>query len=93
MRREGGVDGGYHVVLILLIGVVVWYGIRVAWLHAAHVCLHSEQRAIHRRLLVVLNVHAAEVTAGVPAVHDMAVGEDVGECAFLAEFAVALGLC
>jgi hypothetical protein len=39
----------------------------------------------------VWNVHAAKVTAGVSAVHDMAVGEDVGEGAFLAEFAVSLG--
>ena len=41
-------------------------------------------------LLVVWNVHAAEVAAGISAVHDMAVGEDVGESTFLAELAVSL---
>jgi hypothetical protein len=39
---------------------------------------------------VVWNVHAAEVAAGISAVHDMAVGEDVGESTFLAELAVSL---
>ena len=39
---------------------------------------------------MVWNVHAAEVAAGISAVHDMAVGEDVGESTFLAELAVSL---
>jgi hypothetical protein len=39
---------------------------------------------------VVWNIHAAEVAAGISAVHDMAVGEDVGESTFLAELAVSL---
>jgi len=39
---------------------------------------------------MVGDVHAAEVTAGVSAVHDMAIGEDVSEGAFLAKLAVSL---
>jgi pantothenate kinase-related protein Tda10 len=41
---------------------------------------------------VVRYVHAAKVTAGVPGVHDMAVGQDVCEGAFLAKLAVALDM-
>ena len=84
VRGEGGVDGGDHVVLVVLDGV------GVAGLHAAHVCLHGEQRAVHGQLLVVGNVHAAKVATGVSAVDDMAVGEDVGEGALLAKLAVSL---
>jgi hypothetical protein len=90
MGREGGIDGRNHVVLVLLIRVFVGHGIRIAGLHTAHVCLHSKQRAVHRQLLVVWDVHAAKVSTGVSAVHDMAIGEDMGECAFLAELAVSL---
>jgi hypothetical protein len=39
---------------------------------------------------VVWNVHAAKVITGVSAVHDMAIGEDMGEGAFLTELAVSL---
>jgi hypothetical protein len=39
---------------------------------------------------VVGYVHAAKVSAGVPRVDDMAVGQDVCKGAFLAELAVAL---
>lgn len=90
MRGEGGVDGGDHVVLVLLGDIVVLDGVGVAGLHAAHVCLHGEQRAVHGQLLVVGNVHAAKVATGVSAVDDMAVGEDVGEGALLAKLAVSL---
>jgi hypothetical protein len=40
----------------------------------------------------VWNVHAAKMSsaAAIVAVHDVAVGQDVSESAFLAEFAVAL---
>jgi hypothetical protein len=51
--------------------------------------LHGQQRAVHGRFLVV-DVDAAEVASAHVAVHDMAVGEDVGERAFVAELAVAL---
>lgn len=39
---------------------------------------------------MVLNVHATEVAADIAAVDDMAIGEDMCEGAFLAEFAVSL---
>jgi hypothetical protein len=89
MRRKGSVDGRDHVVLVLLVGVVVVHAVRVAWLH---VCLHGEQGAVWRKLGTVWDVHATKVasTAAVVPVHDMAVGQDVGKGAFLAELAVAL---
>jgi hypothetical protein len=40
---------------------------------------------------MVWDVHAAKVSTAVSAVHDMAVGKDVGEGAFLAKLAVSLG--
>ena len=91
MRRKGGVDSGNHVVLVLLVRVLVLHAVRVAGLH---VCLHSEQRAVGREFGLVVDVHATEVTsaASIVAVDDMAVGEDVGERAFLAKLAVALCL-
>jgi len=90
VRGESGVDGRYHVVLVLGHGVwVVLHGVLVAGLHGRHVCLHRQQRAVHRRLLVV-DVDATEVAPARVAVHDMAVGQDVGEGAFVAELAVAL---
>jgi hypothetical protein len=55
-------------------------------------CLHSEQRAVHGKLLLVWYVHAAEVSAGIATIHDMAVGEDVGEGAFLAKLAITLDM-
>ena len=91
MGRESGVDGRDEVVLVLLVRVLVWDGVGVAGLHAAHVCLYSEQRAVHGKLLVMWYVHAVEMsTTGIAAVDDMAVGEDMGEGAFLAKFAVSL---
>lgn len=90
MGGEGGVNRGDHVVLVLLVHVFVLNSVRVSRLHAAHMGLHGKERAVHRHLLVVWNVHAAKVCAGVSAVHDMAVGEDVGEGAFLAKLAVSL---
>ena len=90
MRGEGGVDGGYHVVLGLGHGVgVVLDGVLVAGLDGGHVGLHSEQRAVHGRVLAV-DVDAAKVASAHVGVDDMAVGEDVGEGAFVAELAVAL---
>jgi hypothetical protein len=93
MRRKGGVDGGDHVVLVLLVRVVVVHAVCVAGLH---VCLHGEQRAVGRELGGVGDVHATEVPSAAAAatvvpVHDVAVGQDVGEGAFLAKLAVALG--
>jgi hypothetical protein len=41
---------------------------------------------------MVWDVHAAKVSTAVSAVHDMAVGKDVGEGAFLAKLAVSLGM-
>jgi hypothetical protein len=92
MGREGGVDGRNHVVLVLLVCISVLHSVRVAWLHGRHVCLHGEQRAVRGELRTVWDVHAAEVSsaAAIVAVHDVAVGQDVGESAFLAELAVAL---
>lgn len=91
MGGEGCVDGRYHVVLVLGHGVgVILHGVWVAGLHRGHVCLHGEQRAVHGRVLVVRDVDAAKVASAQVAVHDMAIGEDVGEGAFVAELAVAL---
>lgn len=88
MRREGGVDGGDHVVLASLVRVLVLHAVRVRGLH---VSLHRKQRAVGRELGLVVDVHAAKVcSTRVVAVHDTAVGEDVGEGAFLAKLAVAL---
>jgi hypothetical protein len=59
------------------------------------VCLHGKQRAIWRELRTVWNVHATEVapSTNIVAVHDVAVGQNVGEGAFLAELAVSLTDC
>jgi len=83
---EGGVDGGDHVVVVLVGRVVVGHGVRVG-----AVCLHGEQGAVHGELRRVGNVHAAKVAPGAGAVYDMAVGQDVGEGTLGAELAVALG--
>ena len=90
MGGKGGVDGGNHVVLVLVVDVVVLEGVGVGWLHAAHVCLHGQQRAVDRQLLVMGDVHAAKVTGSVSAVDDMAVWQDVSQGALLAKLAVAL---
>ena len=89
--REGGINGGDHVVLILLVGVPIMHAIRVAGLHGSHVCLHGEQRAVGSELRLVGDMHASEVpAAAVVTVDDLAVGQDVCESAFVAELAVAL---
>ena len=92
VRGEGGVDGRYHIVLVLGHGVRVFlHWVWIAGLHGRHMGLHGQQRAVHGRFLIV-DVDAAKVASAHVAVHDMAVGEDVGESALVAELAVAL-LC
>lgn len=85
---EGGVDGGDHVVLGLGHGVGV-VGQRVGVEGRGHVGLHGQQRAVEGRVLAV-DVDAAKVLAAHVLVDDMAVGQDVGEGALVAELAVAL---
>jgi hypothetical protein len=90
MGREGGIDRGNHVVLVLLVGVSVLHAVRVGGLH---VCLHGEQRAVGRQLGAVWNVHAPKVastSSGIMAVDNVTVGQDVSKGAFGAKLAVAL---
>lgn len=92
MGREGGVDGGDHVVLVLLVRETVMHAVRIGGLHRRHVCLHGEQRAVGSELRLVWNVHATKVpsAAAIVAIDDMTVGQDVCEGAFLAKLAVTL---
>ena len=92
VRGEGGVDGGDHVVLRLGHSVrVVLGGILVAGLHGRHVRLHGQQGAVHGRFLIV-NINAAEVASAHVGVDDMAVRQNMGEGALVAELAVALSI-
>lgn len=63
-------------------------------MRCSHMCLHGEQRAVRRRLDVVRDMNASKLASAahhIPRpVHDMAIGENVSECALLAELAVAL---
>jgi hypothetical protein len=92
MGREGGVDGGNHVVLVLLVGVAVLHAVRVGGLH---VCLHCEQGAIGWELGTVWNIHAPKgsPSSGIMAVYNVTVGQDVGEGAFGPKLAIALCGC
>lgn len=57
--------------------------------------MHGQEGAVGSRLLVVRDVHTAKGTGAggdVVAVDDMAVGEDVGEGAFLTKLAVSLAV-
>lgn len=76
MRRKCGVDGGNHVVVVLLVRVVVVHAVRVAWLHRRHVCLHGEQRAVGWKLRTMWDVGASKVssTPAIVPVHDVTVG-------------------
>jgi hypothetical protein len=66
--------------------------IRIVRLHGRHVRLHGEEGTSRRRLMMLIQVDTAEVAYIVP-VHDVSVGEDMGEGAFGSEFAVALCSC
>ena len=89
MRGEGGVDCGYQIVLWLLTKVFLLHWVRVVRLHGRHMCLHGEEGASRRRLMVLIKVDTAEVSHVVP-VHDVSVWENVGKGAFGSEFAIAL---
>lgn len=95
MGGESGVDCWYHVILILLIADIVLLGWRVLVLVDGCEVGHGQQGAVRRRLWVVWDVHAAEMTstgmsADVISIYDVTVGENVSKHALWTELAVPL---
>lgn len=103
MGGEGGVDGGYHIVLVLLFGEIFVVGRILIVGTCGGEMGHGQQGAVGRGFGMVWDIHAAKgpssamtvgvavgVAAHVVAIDNMAVGEDVGEHALVAELAVAL---